>query len=192
MRHALNHWDIIDTFSRYLLLRFSLALIAYFNPATPIESDAVLDTTPSHDTLSEYSEIPDGRLMLSLPRFGTLNSSAPSKKLLMATFFIVGDVGTEVVFKRLVMSAIGLDCIWSISTIVDCCLLKAILKQYSAFEIRNQEEEKIHSHLPHYSYNTGWPRKNARPTINNFKKTRDRLKKLCALLHMEFFFQQDD
>ena len=28
--------------------------------------------------------------------------------------------------------------------------------------------------------------------INNFQKTRDRMKKLCALLHMKFFSQQDD
>ena len=39
---------------------------------------------------------------------------------------------------------------------------------------------------------TGWPRKNATLTINNFKKTRDRIKKLFALLHIKFFFQQDD
>ena len=40
---------------------------------------------------------------------------------------------------------------------------------------------------------TGWPRKNAYTlTINNFKKTRDRMKKLCALLRIKFFFQQDD
>ena len=39
---------------------------------------------------------------------------------------------------------------------------------------------------------TGWPRKNATLTINNFKKTRDRMKKLCALLRIKFFSQQDD
>ena len=40
---------------------------------------------------------------------------------------------------------------------------------------------------------TGWPRKNATLTINNFKKTRDRMKKLCALLRIKsHFFQQDD
>ena len=39
---------------------------------------------------------------------------------------------------------------------------------------------------------TGWPRKNATLTINNFKKTRDRMKKLCALLRIEFFSEQDD
>ena len=39
---------------------------------------------------------------------------------------------------------------------------------------------------------TAWPRKNATLTINNFKKTRDRMKKLCALLRIKFFFQQDD
>ena len=39
---------------------------------------------------------------------------------------------------------------------------------------------------------TGWPRKNATLTINDFKKTRDRMKKLCALLRIIFFFQQDD
>ena len=41
-------------------------------------------------------------------------------------------------------------------------------------------------------YNTGWPRKNATLTINNFKKRRDRMKKLCALLRIEFFSEQDD
>ena len=35
---------------------------------------------------------------------------------------------------------------------------------------------------------TGWPRKNATPTINNFKK----MKKLCALMCTEFFSQQND
>ena len=40
--------------------------------------------------------------------------------------------------------------------------------------------------------NTGWPRKNATLTINNFKKTRDRMKKLCALLHIKLFSEQDD
>ena len=34
---------------------------------------------------------------------------------------------------------------------------------------------------------TGWPRKNATPTINYFKKTRDRINKLCALLRIIFF-----
>ena len=29
-------------------------------------------------------------------------------------------------------------------------------------------------------------------TINNFKKTRDRMIKFCALLHIKFCFQQDD
>ena len=43
--------------------------------------------------------------------------------------------------------------------------------------------------LPIY---TGWPRKNATLTINNFKKTRDRMKKVCALLCIKFFPQQDD
>ena len=33
---------------------------------------------------------------------------------------------------------------------------------------------------------------NATLTINNFKKTRDRMKKLCALLRIKFFSQQDD
>ena len=37
-----------------------------------------------------------------------------------------------------------------------------------------------------------WPRKNATLTINNFKKTRDRMKRLCALLRIQFFSQQDD
>ena len=39
---------------------------------------------------------------------------------------------------------------------------------------------------------TGWPRKNATLSFNNFKKTRDRMKNLCALLRIEFFFEQDD
>ena len=39
---------------------------------------------------------------------------------------------------------------------------------------------------------TGWPRKNATLTINNFKKTRYRMKNLCAFLRIKFFFQQDD
>ena len=30
---------------------------------------------------------------------------------------------------------------------------------------------------------TGWPRKNATPTINNFKKTRDKMKKLCIYIN---------
>ena len=38
----------------------------------------------------------------------------------------------------------------------------------------------------------GGPEKNATPTINNFKKTRDRMKKLYALLRIKFFSQQDD
>ena len=42
------------------------------------------------------------------------------------------------------------------------------------------------------AYYTGWPRKNATPTINYFKKTRDIISKLCALLRIKFFFQQDD
>ena len=39
---------------------------------------------------------------------------------------------------------------------------------------------------------TGWPKRNATLTINYFKKTRDRMKKLCALLRIKFFSQQDD
>ena len=39
---------------------------------------------------------------------------------------------------------------------------------------------------------TGWPRKNATLTINDFKKTRDRINKLCPLLRIKFSFQQDD
>ena len=39
---------------------------------------------------------------------------------------------------------------------------------------------------------TGWPRKNATLTINNFKKTWDRMKKLCALSRIKFFSHQDD
>ena len=49
-----------------------------------------------------------------------------------------------------------------------------------------QRREKIYSH----EFYTGWPRKNAKLTINNFKKMRDRMK-TCALLHIKFFSQQD-
>ena len=38
---------------------------------------------------------------------------------------------------------------------------------------------------------TGWPKKNATPTINDFKKTRERINKLSPLLRI-IFFQQDD
>ena len=34
---------------------------------------------------------------------------------------------------------------------------------------------------------TGWPRKNATSTINDLRKTRDGIKKLCALLGIKFF-----
>ena len=50
---------------------------------------------------------------------------------------------------------------------------------------------KINNIWEQISY-TGWPKKNATPTINNFKKTRDRVKKLCALWRIKFFSQQDD
>ena len=42
------------------------------------------------------------------------------------------------------------------------------------------------------NFHTGWPPKNATLKINNFKKTRDRMKKLCALSRIKFFSQQDD
>ena len=38
---------------------------------------------------------------------------------------------------------------------------------------------------------TGWARKNATISINNFKKTRDRMKTLCAVVRIEFFSEQD-
>ena len=43
-----------------------------------------------------------------------------------------------------------------------------------------------------YLHYTGWPSKNATPMINNFKKTRDRMKELCALMHIKFFSQHND
>ena len=46
-----------------------------------------------------------------------------------------------------------------------------------------------------FSYYIGLYRvaqKNATLTINNSKKTRDRMKKLCTLLRIKFFSQQDD
>ena len=39
---------------------------------------------------------------------------------------------------------------------------------------------------------TGWPRKIATLTIKNVKKTRAKMKKLCALMRIEFFSQQND
>ena len=40
---------------------------------------------------------------------------------------------------------------------------------------------------------TELPRKNATPTINNLKKTKGEIKKLCALtVYIEFFFQHND
>ena len=55
---------------------------------------------------------------------------------------------------------------------------------------RSLDTSWMHS-IWHLAY-TGWPRKNATLTINNFKKTRDRMKKLCTLLRIKIFFQQDD
>ena len=43
-----------------------------------------------------------------------------------------------------------------------------------------------------FTFYTGWPRRNATITINDFKKTRHRINKLCPLLRIKFFFQQDD
>ena len=48
------------------------------------------------------------------------------------------------------------------------------------------------SNVCNYACTTGWPRKNATPTINNFKKTREKMKELCALMRTEFFSQQND
>ena len=39
---------------------------------------------------------------------------------------------------------------------------------------------------------TGWPRKNATFSIYNFKKTTDKMKKLCPSSCIEFFSKQDD
>ena len=39
---------------------------------------------------------------------------------------------------------------------------------------------------------TGWPRKNATPTITNFKEIRHQIKLLSALMSKTFFFQQND
>ena len=50
----------------------------------------------------------------------------------------------------------------------------------------------IHIELKIKNAYTGWPKKNATLTINNFKKTSDRMKKLCALSRIKFFSQQDD
>ena len=47
-----------------------------------------------------------------------------------------------------------------------------------------------HTHTHAHTY-TGWPKKNATLTINNFKKTRDIMKK-CALSRIKFFSQQED
>ena len=63
-----------------------------------------------------------------------------------------------------------------------------IAKKYykSNCGIKVPQSDQIKNHY------TGWPRKNATLTINNFKKTTDRMNKLCALLCIKFFFQQDD
>ena len=50
---------------------------------------------------------------------------------------------------------------------------------------------RIQDNFSHIFY-TGWPRKNVTLSINNFKKKRDRMKNLCALLCIEFFSEQDD
>ena len=44
---------------------------------------------------------------------------------------------------------------------------------------------------PHFGKRSAGP-ENATLSINNFKKTGDRMKKLCALLHIEFFSEQDN
>ena len=42
------------------------------------------------------------------------------------------------------------------------------------------------------SYYTGWPQKNATLSINDFKKKRNRINKLCPLLGIKFFCQHAD
>ena len=48
----------------------------------------------------------------------------------------------------------------------------------------------LHEDLNEVSYplinNTGWPRKNATPTITNFKEIRDKSKLVCALMSRTF------
>ena len=69
----------------------------------------------------------------------------------------------------------------------DCAHIRALfhLKQYT-FQKDGLWAEKLNQHY------TGWPRKNATLTINTFKKTRDKMRKLCALMRIEFFPQQND
>ena len=40
--------------------------------------------------------------------------------------------------------------------------------------------------------NTGWPRKNATPTITNFKEIKEYIKIVRALMRRKFFFKQND
>ena len=61
---------------------------------------------------------------------------------------------------------------------------------YIIFECQSNENQAFRF-LGDTRY-TGWPRKNATHTINNFKKTRDRMKKVCTLLCVKFFPQQGD
>ena len=54
---------------------------------------------------------------------------------------------------------------------------------------------KIQAHTVYMLVNmcyTGWPRKNATPMIDYFRKTSDKINKLCALLRIKKKSQQDD
>ena len=56
----------------------------------------------------------------------------------------------------------------------------------------SNQPERCENNISFVFVNTGWPRKNTTPTINNFKKTRGKTKKLCVLMCIEFFSQQND
>ena len=47
------------------------------------------------------------------------------------------------------------------------------------------------NNLFHWMY-TRWPKKNATHSINNFKKSREKIKKVCALMSIELFSKQND
>ena len=63
---------------------------------------------------------------------------------------------------------------------------------HAQFAVWNEPQAAFACRLnPLYSYagkqHTGWPKNNTTRTINNFKKTRDRMKSLCALSRIKFF-----
>ena len=79
-------------------------------------------------------------------------------------------------------------CVYLVGQGIAMAITLIIKKTHHFFgaTLTNIHHIKINNIWTQISY-TGWPRKNTTPTINNFKKTRDRMKKLCALWRIEFF-----